>query len=83
MQDLNTRAIQALTTDASSTIINGLFDWAYEEEFSIRDGFRWSPDSKRIAYWQIDTHAAKDFLIINNTDTLYPVVTRHSLSESG
>jgi dipeptidyl-peptidase-4 len=75
VQDLANRKITALTTDASSTIINGLFDWAYEEEFSIRDGFRWSPDSQRIAYWQLDTRAAKDFLIINNTDTLYPEVT--------
>jgi dipeptidyl-peptidase-4 len=75
VQDLKSRKVQALTNDASSTIINGLFDWAYEEEFSIRDGYRWSPDSQRIAYWQLDTHAAKDFLIINNTDTLYPVVT--------
>lgn len=74
VQDLNSRKVKALTEDASSTIINGLFDWAYEEEFSIRDGFRWSPDSQRIAYWQLDTHAAKDFLIINNTDTLYPEV---------
>lgn len=75
VQDLKSRKVQALTKDASSTIINGLFDWAYEEEFSIRDGFRWSPDSQRIAYWQIDTRAAKDFFIINNTDTLYPEVT--------
>jgi dipeptidyl-peptidase 4 len=75
VQDLGSRKVKALTTDASSTVINGLFDWAYEEEFSIRDGFRWSPDSQRIAYWQLDTHAAKDFLIINNTDTLYPEVT--------
>jgi dipeptidyl-peptidase-4 len=56
-------------------MINGLFDWADEEEFSIQDGFRWSPDSQRIAYWQLDTHAAQDFFIINNTDTLYPKVT--------
>jgi dipeptidyl-peptidase-4 len=75
LQDLTSGQITALTSDASSTIINGLFDWAYEEEFSIRDGFRWSPDSQSIAYWQLDTQAAKDFFIINNTDTLYPVVT--------
>ena len=75
VQDLVSREITALTNDASETIINGLFDWAYEEEFSIQDGFRWSPDSQRIAYWQLDTHAAQDFLIINNTDTLYPEVT--------
>lgn len=75
VQDIGSHKITALTEDASDTIINGLFDWAYEEEFSIADGFRWSPDSKRIAYWQIDTHAARDFFIINNTDTLYPQVT--------
>ncbi len=76
VQDLATREVTALTTDASDTIINGRFDWAYEEEFSILDGFRWSPDSRRIAYWQLDTSAARDFLIINNTDTLYPEITR-------
>ena len=52
-----------------------LFDWAYEEEFSIQDGFQWGPDSQRIAYWQLDTSAAQDFYIINNTDTLYPTIT--------
>ncbi|MFT4635146.1 MAG: dipeptidyl-peptidase-4 [Chitinophagales bacterium] len=75
LQDLTSREITALTIDASEETINGLFDWAYEEEFSIRDGFRWSSDSQKIAYWQLDTHAAKDFLIINNIDTLYPEVT--------
>ena len=75
VQNLASRDVKALTTDASETVINGLFDWAYEEEFSILDGFRWSPDSQRIAYWQLDTHAARDFYLINNTDTLYPTIT--------
>lgn len=75
VQDLQSKQISALTSDASKSIINGLFDWAYEEEFSIQDGFRWSPDSQRIAYWQFDTSAAQDFYIINNTDTLYPIIT--------
>lgn len=75
VQDFTSRSIKALTSDASESIINGLFDWAYEEEFKCQDGFRWSPDSQRIAYWQFDTHAARDFFIINNTDTLYPEVT--------
>jgi dipeptidyl-peptidase-4 len=75
VQDIQNKEITALTSDASSTIINGLFDWAYEEEFGIQDGFRWSPDSQRIAYWQFDTSAAQDFFIINNTDSLYPKVT--------
>lgn len=76
VQDLSTMDIVALTSDASETVINGHFDWAYEEEFSISDGFRWSPDSQWIAYWQLDTHAARDFMIINNTDELYPTISR-------
>ena len=42
--------ITQLTQDGSRTIINGTFDWVYEEELNLRDGFRWSPDGRRIAY---------------------------------
>ena len=76
VEDLDTGAITMLTRRDNDSIINGIMSWAYEEEFSIRDGFRWSPDSTRIAYWQFDTSGVQDFMIINNTDTLYPTVTR-------
>lgn len=76
VQDLVSRDIVRLTSRESESIINGRFSWAYEEEFSIRDGFRWSPDSRRIAYWQFDTSGVKDFMLINNTDELYPTITR-------
>ncbi len=36
--------VTRLTTDGSNTVINGTSDWVYEEEFDVRDGFRWSPD---------------------------------------
>ena len=39
-----TGAITRLTSDGSDTLINGTFDWVYEEELGLRDGFRWSPD---------------------------------------
>jgi len=71
VEDLNTSNIKALTSDGSTTLINGTFDWAYEEEFACRDGFRWSPDSKSIAYWQIDASDIKKFYMINNTDAIY------------
>ena len=77
------REIEQLTRDASDTVINGLFDWVYEEEFHAKDGFRWSPDGKKIAYWQLDTSAAQDFMLINNTDALYPVVTRFPYPKVG
>jgi dipeptidyl-peptidase-4 len=71
IEDLASSKIKALTTDGSVTLINGTFDWAYEEEFACRDGFRWSPDSKKIAYWQIDASKIRKFYLINNTDSIY------------
>ena len=68
--------VTRLTSDGSDTTINGTSDWVYEEELGVRDGFRWSPDSSRIAYWQFDTTGVGIFSLINNTDTLYPVITR-------
>ena len=69
-------AVTRLTTDGSDTTINGTSDWVYEEELGVRDGFRWSPDGTRIAYWQFDTTGVGVFSLINTTDTLYPVITR-------
>ncbi|TWV99651.1 S9 family peptidase [Chitinophaga pinensis] len=71
VEELATNKIKALTKDGSRRLINGTFDWAYEEEFDCRDGFRWSPDSRAIAYWQIDARKIRDFLMIDNTDSLY------------
>jgi dipeptidyl-peptidase-4 len=69
-------AITQLTSDGSETTINGTSDWVYEEELGVRDGFRWSPDGTHIAFWQFDSTGVGIFSLINNTDTLYPVITR-------
>ena len=74
VENLATHEIKPLTTNGSNTMINGTFDWVYEEEFDCRDGFRWSPDSKRIAYWQLDASGVRDFYMINNTDSLYSYI---------
>ena len=50
VEDLATHKIKALTVNGTRKFINGTFDWVYEEEFGCRDGFRWSNDSKKIAY---------------------------------
>ncbi len=71
VEDLATGKLLQLTKDGTTRLINGTFDWAYEEEFDCRDGFRWSNDSKNIAYWQIDATKIKNFLLIDNTDSLY------------
>ena len=73
-EDLASGESRALTTDGNRKFINGTFDWAYEEEFFCRDGFRWAPDSRQIAFWQIDDRKVKDYLMINNTDSIYPYI---------
>lgn len=71
VEDIATGTGKALTTDGTDRLINGTFDWVYEEEFDCRDGFRWSPDGTSIAYWQIDARKIRNFLMINNTDSIY------------
>ena len=75
--------ITQLTTDGSTTTINGTSDWVYEEELNVRDGFRWSPDGTQIAFWQFDTTGVGIFSLVNDTDAQYPVVTRIPYPKAG
>lgn len=72
-----------LTIDGSDEIINGTFDWVYEEEYFCRDGWRWSPDGKRIAYWQLDTRGVKTFTLIDNTSGSYPTLKTFAYPKTG
>jgi len=71
VEDIISGKRRALTTNGNRRLINGTFDWVYEEEFACRDGFRWSPDGKRIAFWQVDAAGTKDFMMIDNTSDIY------------
>ncbi|MFP8892573.1 S9 family peptidase [Chryseobacterium sp. EZn1] len=71
IEDLSNNQISKITNDGTDRMINGTFDWAYEEEFGTQDGFRWSPDGRKIAYWKMDARSTRNFLMINNTDSLY------------
>ncbi|NND32795.1 MAG: prolyl oligopeptidase family serine peptidase [Saprospiraceae bacterium] len=74
VENVENGEILQITSDGTTDIINGTFDWAYEEEFFCKDGFRWSPDGKSIAYWQIDATKIRDFYVINNTASVYPQI---------
>ena len=75
VEDIATGVATALTsTNNTRKLINGTFDWVYEEEFGCRDGFRWSSDSKSIAYWQVDANQIKDYNMLNTTDDIYSKV---------
>ncbi|HXT15105.1 MAG TPA: S9 family peptidase [Gemmatimonadaceae bacterium] len=52
--DLPTQHEKQLTSDATEHVFNGHFDWVYEEEFGLAQAWNWSPDSRHIAFWQVD-----------------------------
>ncbi len=74
VEEINTGVITKLTRDGSRKLINGTFDWVYEEEFGCRDGFRWSPDGSKIAFWQVDATKIRDYFMLNTTDSNYSQV---------
>ena len=55
--DLAQRKETRLTSDATELVYNGHFDWMYEEEFGIGQGWSWSRDSRYLAFWQVDESA--------------------------
>ena len=83
VEDIRTGAIKQITTDGGPMIINGTSDYVYEEEFSVRDAFEWSPDGRKIAYSQFDDNDVPEFALINYTDTLYPVITKYAFPKPG
>lgn len=83
VEDLADSRITRITNDGTRYIVNGTFDWVYEEELFCRDGFRWSPDGKQIAYWQLNSEGVKEMLLINNTAALYPVITSFPYPKAG
>lgn len=83
VQNLADLKITPLTSDGTKTLINGTSDWVNEEEFFLRDCWRWSPDGKSIAYWQFDASGIKNFVLIDNTQDLYPVLTEIPYPKAG
>jgi len=83
VEDAASRDIVQLTKDGSEDILNGTFDYVTEEEFFTTHGFRWSPDGRSIAYWQMDQTKVPVFSMINNTDALYPKIVAFKFSRPG
>src|SRR6266566_4418428 len=83
VEDIASGKLTQLTRDGSRTTINGTFDWVYEEELGLQDGWRWNPDGKSIAYWQLDASGVRDFLLYDVTDSLYAFMTPVQYPKAG
>lgn len=83
VEDLQSGLVKQVTTASGPKVINGTFDWVYEEEFGLKDGFRWSPDGKYIAYWQLDASKIKDYYMLNTTDDVYSKIIPVEFPKAG
>ena len=83
VEEVGSGAVTRLTKAENEHIVNGTSDWVYEEELDLRDAFRWSPDGRQIAYWQFDTTGIENFTLINDTDSIYPSLTRIPYPKAG
>lgn len=72
--NLNSGEETQLTSDSQTNLFNGRFGWVYEEEFSLVQAWKWSPDSKKIAYWQTDERDVKRF-VSTSYEGQYPKYT--------
>ncbi len=83
IKDIETNNITAITTDGlRNSIINGMPDWVYEEEFTLETGYYWSPDSRKIAYYRFDESRVKEYQITMYHD-LYPEVYNYKYPKAG
>jgi len=73
--DLSSGKEKAVTNNGTENILNGEFDWVYEEEFGLADAWMWSPDSRKIAFWKFDQTRVKEFNLIDETQ-LYNTVSK-------
>ncbi len=82
LHNLKTGDQKTLTSDGTADILNGEFDWVYEEEFGLADAWRWSPDGKKIAFWQIDQTRVKEFHLLDELP-LYNTVFKLKYPKAG
>ncbi len=59
--EIATHKLTRLTFNGSDTLLNAQLDWVYPEELDLGTAHWWSPDSRHIAYLQLDSHAEPVF----------------------
>lgn len=83
VKDLKTGLETQFTRDGLlNSIINGIPDWVYEEEFSLTKAFFWSPDSKKIAFMRFDESRVKEYQMTEYGE-LYPVQSKYKYPVAG
>jgi dipeptidyl-peptidase-4 len=82
--DIATKNTTQITFDgAKNSIINGITDWVYEEEFAFVRAFDWSADSKKLAYIRFDESQVPQFSMDLYKKDLYPTADTFKYPKAG
>ena len=82
--DIASKQSTAITTDGKkNSIINGITDWVYEEEFAFVRAFDWSKDSKKVAYIRFDETEVPEFSMSIFEKNLYPTIETFKYPKAG
>ncbi len=82
--DLISKKTTQITTDGKkNSIINGITDWVYEEEFAFVRAFDWSADSKKLAFIRFDESEVPEFSMTIYKKELYPTVETFKYPKAG
>jgi dipeptidyl-peptidase-4 len=82
VQQVTEGSPRQLTTDTDENILNGEVDWVYAEELSVRSNYFWSPDSKEIAFLQMDEKLVPTYPITDWMPT-HPKVEQEKYPKAG
>ncbi|MDG1398468.1 MAG: S9 family peptidase [Polaribacter sp.] len=73
IKNVKTNAVTQVTADGKkNSIINGITDWVYEEEFAFVRAFEWSNNSTYLAYLRFDETNVPTFSMDMVGSELYP-----------
>ncbi|MGD1946692.1 MAG: S9 family peptidase [Croceivirga sp.] len=73
LMEISSGKTKQITTDGVyGSIINGITDWVYEEEFSFVQAFEWNSDGTKIAFIRFDETNVPQFSMDVYGTNLYP-----------
>ncbi|SHF14705.1 S9 family peptidase [Chryseobacterium vrystaatense] len=83
-QDLNSGEITQITNDGrKNSIINGLADWVYEEEFGHARQYEWTKNSDAVVFVKSDESQVPEIYIPIYGKNLYPAEMRYKYPKAG
>lgn len=83
-QDLASGKITQITTDGKkNSIINGIGDWVYEEEFGHADFYQWSKGSDALIFVKSDESKVPEINIPIYGKNLYPNLMTYKYPKAG